>query len=245
MGKGVLVTGTDTGVGKTLVACGLASALRGLGYRVGVMKPAETGCAEREGDLFPSDAYQLQQASGSPEPLHRICPYRFSPPVAPAVAAESSGGFIDLSLLARLYGEISHANDLTIVEGAGGLLVPLQARFTYADLARQLGLPLIVVVANRLGALNHTLLTLEHASCLDLRILGYLLNNLEEETSPAAQINARSLRGLTRVPCLGEIPYLGPPRDAGNGPVLGTSPMDPLFHENIGLQSLVGWIREG
>ncbi len=187
MGKGLLITGTDTGVGKTLVACGLASILRDLGYKIGVMKPAETGCEKRKGNLFPQDAFYLKQASGSEEPLHRICPYSFSSPLAPSVAAERVGQEIDFSLVHQQYREISNANDLTIVEGAGGLLVPLKSSSTYADLAIELKLPIAVVVANRLGALNHTLLTLEHASCLGLDILGYILNDLEGLSSPATQ----------------------------------------------------------
>ena len=87
MGRGLLITGTDTGVGKTTIACGLASVLRDSGYKIGVWKPVETGCQEREGALFPQDAYDLKQASGSLEPLHRICPYRFPDPLAPSVAA--------------------------------------------------------------------------------------------------------------------------------------------------------------
>ena len=83
MGKGIFVTGTDTGVGKTLVACGLAALLRESGYKVGVMKPAETGCAEKDGKPFPQDAFYLKEASGCEEPLERICPYRLSEPLAP------------------------------------------------------------------------------------------------------------------------------------------------------------------
>ena len=123
-------------------------------------------------------------------------------------------------------------------------MVPLHARFTYADLSRRLGLPLIVVVANRLGALNHTLLTLEHASCLGLRVLGYLLNDPEGAPSTATTTNARTLRGLTAVPCLGEIPYLGPPRWEGTDPALETSTITAIFRTKIRWKSLEGWIRE-
>jgi len=208
MGTGIFITGTDTGVGKTLVACGLAALLRESGYKVGVMKPAETGCEEKDGKLFPQDAFYLREASGSAEPLERICPYQLRAPLAPSVAAEMEEVKIDIDRIVRLYTEISPAHDITIVEGAGGLLVPLLPHYTYADLARLLKLPILVVAANRLGAINHLLLTLEHASCRGLRVLGYVLNQVASESSLAAETNREALLSLTAVPCLGEIPYV-------------------------------------
>jgi len=208
MGNGIFITGTDTGVGKTFVACGLASLLRESGYRVGVMKPAETGCEEKDGELVPEDAIRLKEASGCEEPLEKICPYRLKDPLAPSVAAERSGVTIDIDAIRKLYDEISSKHDITIVEGAGGLLVPILSHYTYADLAKLLKLPVLVVAANRLGAINHLLLTLEHASCRGLRVLGYVLNRLESQPSLAAETNADALRFLTSVPCLAEIPYI-------------------------------------
>jgi dethiobiotin synthetase len=208
MGTGIFIAGTDTGVGKTLVACGLAALLRESGYKVGVMKPAETGCDEKDGKLFPQDALYLKEASGSAEPLERICPYRLRAPLAPSVAAEREGTKIDINFLAGLYREISSAHDVTIVEGAGGLLVPILSHYTYADLAKLLKLPILVVAANRLGAINHLLLTLEHASCRGLRVLGYVLNQVASESSLATETNRDALLSLTAVPCVGEIPYI-------------------------------------
>lgn len=208
MGAGIFITGTDTGVGKTLAACGLAALFKEMDYRVGVMKPAETGCAEKEGELFPQDAFFLKEASGTEESLEKVCPYRLRAPLAPSVAASKEGVKIDVSRIAQIYSEISAAHDVTLVEGAGGLLVPLLPSFTYADLARVLKLPLLVVAANRLGVINHLLLTLEHASCRGLRVLGYLLNQMENPPSLAAETNRETLRSLTAVPCLGEILFL-------------------------------------
>jgi len=208
MGNGIFITGTDTGVGKTFVACGLASLLRESGYRVGVMKPAETGCEEKDGELVPEDAIRLKEASGCEEPLEKICPYRLKDPLAPSVAAERSGVTIDIDAIRKLYDEISSKHDITIVEGAGGLLVPILSHYTYADLAKLLKLPVLVVAANSLGAINHLLLTLEHASCRGLLVLGYVLNRLESQPSLAAETNADALRFLTSVPCLAEIPYI-------------------------------------
>lgn len=207
MGGGVFITGTDTGVGKTFIACGLAALLRDCGYRVGVMKPAETGCAERDGELFAEDAVRLQAASGCREPIEKISPYRLRDALAPSVAAERAGLKIDIDQLMTTYHEIESTHDVTLVEGAGGLMVPLLPSFTYADLVRVLKLPLIVVAANKLGVINHLLLTLEHASCKGLRVLGYVLNQIEQQPSLAGETNREVLSTLTSVPCLGEISY--------------------------------------
>jgi len=208
MGSGIFITGTDTGVGKTFFACGLAALLRESGYRVGAMKPAETGCVERDGKLFPEDAVRLKQASGCDLSLEKICPYQFREPLAPSIAAAREGVRIDIDRLIDLYTEISSMHDITVVEGAGGLMVPLLPSFTYVDLARVLKLPVIVVAANRLGTINHLLLTVEHASCKGLRVLGYVLNHTDHEPSLAAETNREALSTLTATPCIAELPYM-------------------------------------
>jgi dethiobiotin synthetase len=213
MGKGIFITGTDTGVGKTVFACGLAAYLRELGYRVGVMKPTETGCEARDGKLHPDDAVHLKNASGCAEPIEKICPYRLPEPLAPSIAAERAGVKIDIDHLLSTYGEISERHDIVLVEGAGGLMVPILPSYTYADLARVMKLPTIVVAANKLGVINHLLLTLEHAHCKGLTTIGYMLNRLSGAFSLAADTNREVLLGLTGVPCLGEMPFI----EAGEG----------------------------
>ena len=207
MPKGIFITGTDTGVGKTFIACGLAALLRDFGYRVGVMKPAESGCTERDGQLFPEDAVLLKKASGCEVPLDKICAYPLREPLAPSVAAERQNITIDIEKLIDTYNEICSSHDITLVEGAGGLMVPLLPSYTYADFARVLKLPLVVVAANRLGMINHLLLTLEHARCKGLSVLGYVLNQVESELSLAAETNREALATLTAVPCAGEFSY--------------------------------------
>ena len=231
MSKGLFVTGTDTGVGKTFLACGLASWLKNAGYKVGVLKPAETGCQGSDGNLVPQDAVALKEASGCEAPLEKICPYPLRDPLAPSVAAERQGVKVDIDRLCQLYGEIGSAHDLVIVEGAGGLLVPMLPSYTYADFARVLKLPLIVVAANRLGVINHLLLTLEHAACRGLRVLGYVLNQMEPEPSLAAETNREVLASLTAVPCLGELPYL-------EGPATRKVARLEVIEERIDLQLL-------
>jgi dethiobiotin synthetase len=156
----------------------------------------------------PQDALSLKEASGCELALEIICAYQFREPLAPSVAAEREGIKIDIDRLMSIYGEISAAHDITIVEGAGGLMVPLLPSYTYADFARVLKLPLIVVAANKLGMINHVLLTLEHASCKGLSVLGFVLNQIESQPSLAAETNREALVSLTGVPCLGELPYI-------------------------------------
>jgi dethiobiotin synthetase len=231
MPKAIFITGTDTGVGKTFFACRLAALLRDLGYRVGVMKPAETGCAEQEGKIFPPDAILLKEASGSKFPLDKICPYQLREPLAPSVAAERQGISINVDRLMHIYDEISSSHDITLVEGAGGLMVPLLPSYTYADFARVLRLPAIVVAANRLGAINHLLLTLEHARCKGVSVLGYVLNRLESEASLAAETNREALSTLSAVRFAGELPYLE------NFPSVSNSRLD-WFAEQFDLRTI-------
>jgi dethiobiotin synthetase len=209
MGRGLFITGTDTGVGKTFVACGLAAHWRELNYRVGVMKPAETGCDAGDGKFVAQDAMALKAAAGCDTPLEKICPYQFREALAPSVAAEREGSRIEVDRLMNIYQEISAAHDITLVEGAGGLMVPLLPTYTYADFARVLKLPVIVVAANKLGVINHLLLTLEHASCNGLKVLGYVLNHVERAPSLAAETNREALASLTAMPCLGELSHAG------------------------------------
>jgi dethiobiotin synthetase len=237
MGNGIFITGTDTGVGKTFVACGLAALLREMGYNVGVMKPAETGCEQRDGRPFPQDAFYLKQASGCAEPLEKICPYRLREPLAPSVAAAREGVKLDISFLTQTFEDISSAHDVTLVEGAGGLLVPLLPHYTYADLVGLLKLPVLVVAANRLGAINHLLLTLEHAACRGLRVVGYVLNQLEAQPSLAAETNAEALLSLTATPCLGRIPYV-------EGLESKTLSVSDLFEQQLDLRPLAPVLQQ-
>ena len=200
---GLFVTGTDTGVGKTFVTCGIASVLRTRGHCVGVMKPVETGCG---GGLArrPADALALREAAGSTLPLDRICPYQLDAPLAPDVAARLERTRIDPAVIAEAFRAIDNDHDVTLVEGAGGLLVPIVERYTMADLAHGLELPLLVVVDSKLGAINHTLLTLEAAATRGLTVQGYVLNHAAA-ADEAAATNASVLQRCTDVPCLGVV----------------------------------------
>lgn len=181
--KAVFVTGTDTGVGKTLVSVILVSALRRRGLCVRVMKPVETGCGE---DLQTRDAELLRTAACDPREMSLIVPYRFSRPVAPGVAESLENRSIDLSYLGEIIDEARIAADVLVIEGAGGLLVPLSGTATWADVLPDWGASVIVIVASRLGAINHSALTFEVLRHRGIPVIGYVLNEL---------LNPRSLVG--------------------------------------------------
>jgi dethiobiotin synthetase len=206
--KSIFVTGTDTGVGKTTVSAGVAVALRARGWSVGVCKPLETGCfVGAGGELVPADASVLKFFSGCRSELKTICPYAFRQPLAPLVAAERERVSIDLERLVRCCENVASVHDFTLIEGAGGLLVPITAEATYADFAKSVGAPAVVVVGSRLGAVNHALLTIRYAEAIGLRILGYVVNFLRAESDEAARSNVEVLARLAG-PALGVVPYL-------------------------------------
>ena len=196
--RGLLITGTDTGVGKTVVVCGLAGALRRQGLSVAPFKPAESGCAlnENTGRLVPADAELLRIACKTPAPLETICPYRFAPPLAPWIAAEQAGVAIDPQHLKHCHQELAASCDVMLVETAGGVLVPLARNFHYADLARLLGLPVLLVIGSKLGAINHARLTLEFVETSGLQTIACVLNHPFQETTEATETNESTLRRL-------------------------------------------------
>jgi dethiobiotin synthetase len=212
MGEGVFITGTDTGVGKTIVTASLISLFIDEGFNVGVMKPIETGCLRRNGRLIPKDATLLKAASGSQDDLSLINPYRFSKPLAPLIAAEMDHKKIELEKILSAYKRLRKNHDLIFVEGAGGLLVPLTRKSTNLDLILRLNIPLIVVVGSRLGAINHTLLTLMCAKEKGAKIIGLLINHLTHHSGPSNNLlektNPRLIRYFTEVPILGTIPHI-------------------------------------
>ncbi len=206
----LFITGTDTGVGKTTVACGLAAALRRRGLSIGVFKPAETGCeADSAGQLVAGDAALLRFFSESPADPDTCCPYRFVEPLAPAVAAQRERKSIQPSVLRDAYEALASNNDVVLVEGAGGLLVPFTESLVGADLAHLLRLPVLLVVGNRLGCVNHALLTVDCVRMRGLRLAGYVMNAPGSEVDLATQTNARTLEHWLGPP-LGSVPFLGP-----------------------------------
>jgi dethiobiotin synthetase len=177
---GLFVVGVDTGVGKTYVACRIAAALTAAGLAVGVYKPAASGCRRRGARLISTDASLLWKAAGEPGHFARVCPQKFAAPLAPHLAAREEEKQLDPVLLREGLSYWTARSDLVIVEGAGGLMSPLGEREYVADLARDFGFPLIVVTANRIGAINQTLQTLIAASTLasNVPVAGIVLNDI-------------------------------------------------------------------
>lgn len=186
-GRVIFVTGTDTGVGKTIVTAVLARHFKHQGIPVGVMKPVETGVTDP--DLPGEDAALLQWAADCTEPLERIAPYRFKAPLAPDQAAKLEQRGISLATIAEQARELSKRYPITLVEGAGGLMVPLAGGLLIADLVRQLGAELLIVTRPELGTINHTLLTVFAARAMEIPVCGMILNKMPA-TPDAAQKNA-------------------------------------------------------
>ena len=211
--KGIFITGTDTGVGKTVVTAALASLFSEQGLAVGVMKPIQTGCLLRRGKRIPIDAlYLLKAVNKDPElqgEMDRVCPYRFRDPVTPLLAAEREGVGISLNRILTAYRYLSARHRIMLVEGIGGLLAPITSKTATIHLALRMRLPLLVVASTRLGTINHTLLTLQSAKQAGATVLGVVLNNPNPSGSPlAVKTNSELLSRLSGVPILGTLPYM-------------------------------------
>ena len=220
MNKGFFITGTDTGIGKTVVAEGLIRALKAKGLSVCPMKPVESGCSRKKGELFPPDAVTLLKASGVDETLDAVNPYRLRNPLAPSVAAEIEGIKIEKKKIISACNRFSKKYDITVVEGAGGIMVPIYKKYLFLDLAVDLGLPLLIVARPGLGTINHTLLTIEAARSRGLDIAGIVINyamktrnGLPEKTSPEV------IEKLGGVPVLGIVPYIERALRRNNGKI--------------------------
>jgi len=206
MSRGFFVTSTDTGVGKTVVACALVRALRARGLDVGVMKPCETGVDGRG----PLDAQALRRAAEVGDSLDLVCPQPLALPAAPPVAAAAEGGAVDLAAIREAWVVLRERHPWLVVEGAGGLRVPLTRERDMADLAGELGLPVLVVARASLGTLNHTLLTLEALGRRGLKLAGVVVSHADGPLPEAAAQNLQALRDALGPDLRGEILPLEP-----------------------------------
>lgn len=218
---GLFITGTDTGVGKTVVACALARGLREAGIDVGVMKPVETG-VPAEG---PADARALMRAADVRDPLELVCPLQFDLPAAPEAASRDAGRAIEFDRIRLAFEALSSRHDFLIVEGAGGILVPFDEKTTMADLAKRLELPVLVVARTSLGTINHTLLTLEACAARGLELVGVVLSHSTGVLSRADAINLEVLKRALGARLIGEVAASDrtgtiSPGEAGLGAVL-------------------------
>ena len=205
--KGIFITGTDTNVGKTWVAAGLSAALRQRGIKAVYFKPIQSGCPQEEGRLIPTDARLARTLAGLDEPLEVLTPICLKLPLAPGVAAAQAGVEVDPGLIAAGLKGLAARYEFLVVEGAGGLYVPLiGTHFLVLDLIRWLGLPLAVVAKSGLGTINHTVLTVKAAQAAGIEVAGVILNRYPERPGLAAETNPGVIAALTGVPILGRLP---------------------------------------
>jgi dethiobiotin synthetase len=202
----LLVTGTDTGVGKTLVAGAIADWFRRRGSRVAVLKPIATGCVRRREGLVSEDAEFLAHCADARHPLDLICPQRYLEPLAPAVAAERAGQPLDWTAIQRSIDLMTRDSDVLVVEGVGGVMVPLDEQHTVLDVVKWLGLPAVVVARPGLGTINHTLLTV-NALRGAAKVAGVVVNRYPADSPGVAEeTNLRAIEKWGRVPLLCVVP---------------------------------------
>ena len=206
MARGFFITGTDTGVGKTVVTCGLLRAFAAAGERVVGMKPVAAGATRVAGALINDDAAQLRAAGNIEAPLDLINPYCFEPPIAPHLAAMHAGVVISLEIIGNAFTALAERADRVMVEGVGGFRVPLNATQDSADLAMQLALPVILVVGIRLGCLNHALLTAHAIEERNLEFTGWIANRIDPQMEDI-DLNVAALKQRLAAPLLGDIAH--------------------------------------
>jgi dethiobiotin synthetase len=212
--KAIFITGTDTGVGKSIASATIAMLLRRQGHAVGVMKPVTSGCLESDGALVSQDADLLCFAAGiahTPD----CTPYLLKAPLAPSVAASLDGVRIDFQVIRDAYLRIAAKSDFVIVEGAGGLMVPLVGGLLMSDLAAHLSLPIAVVARPGLGTINHTLLTTFCARNLGLEVKGVIINQYPEFPDQAAECAPHLIASLCGSQLLGVFPEVAGVDDRG------------------------------
>ncbi len=228
------MTGTDTGVGKTVVAAGLVKGFRQMGKDVGVMKPIATGCyrsdrADGGYELRSEDVDFLVEAAGIDDGLELVAPFRFEPPLAPLTAARLAGEEISMEKILLAYRTLREKHELMVVEGIGGLMVPIRSDYFVVDMIGDLGLPAVVVARAGLGTLNHTILTVKFAQSQGIHIAGIVVNHAErEDRSQAAETNVPVLEECCGVPVLQVVPHVMNLRD----PTLCTEACRRIMSQN-------------
>jgi dethiobiotin synthetase len=209
MNRGFFITGTDTGVGKTVIAAAIIKMIHAQGMNVCGMKPVETGCPRVGSNLCPSDGMFLKKAAGMEETINHITPYCFETPVAPLLASEMEGKPVSIDIIIEEFRSLLKKYQAVVVEGVGGILVPIRRDYFVLDLIRDLELPLIVVARPSLGTLNHTLLTVSHALREGITVAGIVINfTRPSDATTAENTNPLMLQQLSPVPVIGTFPCL-------------------------------------
>jgi len=209
MSKGFFIAGTDTGVGKTIMAGAMIKALSFLGHRVGAMKPVESGCGREGGLLVPFDGMFLKQTAHMDEPVTLVTPCCFESPLAPLAASEIDKKEVDIPEIRRAFKGLSAKYRAMILEGIGGLMVPVKKDYYVVDMAKEFGLPLLLVARPGLGTVNHTMLSIRCALDEGLEVAGVVINySKPPQESLAEKTNPKLLAQICPVPIIGIFPYL-------------------------------------
>jgi dethiobiotin synthetase len=203
----IFVTGTDTGVGKTIITAGLAAVLQSLGYTVGVYKPIQAGCSSgNKGAIYSEDLEFVVNVDAN---IFTKCSYLLKTPAAPLVSAPIDNMVVDLNVIVRDYKTLADQCDFVIVEGAGGISVPLNPGYTIKDLIKILNLPALIVARPHLGTINHSILTVEYARRYDIDITGIIISGYPRGTTcPAIKSAPQVIANFTKSEILGVIPYI-------------------------------------
>ncbi len=209
LNRGIFIIGTDTGVGKTLISGAIARSLVSSGIDCGVMKPIETGCQAGEAGLIPDDGHYLQLSACSKDSIDLISPCRYTRPLAPYAATIEGEGPLVLDNIQKTYKRQLAQHDFMVVEGLGGLLVPLTADLCLIDLILLFNLPVLLVARAGLGTLNHTLLSLRYGTSQGLSFLGIVLNRADQKENIPEKSNRKILSARTKLPVFETFPYLG------------------------------------
>ncbi|HUV39870.1 MAG TPA: dethiobiotin synthase [Planctomycetota bacterium] len=208
MSRAILVTGTDTGVGKTVVTAGLAAALRARGIDVGVMKPVATGCTIADGELISPDTEFLRAATGVTEPDFMVTPVMLEPPLAPTVASRMTAAPFTFNQISTGLYDLLERHPVVLVEGVGGFLVPVTDEMLLADVAEAMKMTVLVVARPSLGTINHTLRTVEAVRMRELRIAGIVFNvTCEDDVDASSDSNVDEIERITGLRILGTLPF--------------------------------------
>lgn len=242
--KGLFITSTDTSVGKTVITAGILGALRKRGADAIAIKPIQSGGILRKNQIVSEDAFFYGTVTDLPYTHHELNPVCLQAALAPAVAAETEGVNINLDTILDHYQQISARHRLTLVEGAGGLLVPLiETKITVADLAVKMGLPLLIVARPNLGTINHTCLTVEYAKSRGLKIAGIIINKYDYQNSGIAEkTNPGLIEKMSGVPVLGLVPKVEGLSVEGENPQSGD--LISIIEKYVDLEQLLKAIED-
>lgn len=222
MPKGIFVTGTDTGVGKTLVSAGVLQILRSNGQNAGYFKPVQSGAPVREGKLLPEDALFVTQAVGLSIDPAELTAYLFQNPVSPHYASRLENNPVRMKTIISHYRRLQTKYSFLIVEGCGGLAVPLnESNWMVSDMVQCLGLSLLIVARAGLGTINHTLLTIDYAKTRGIEVKGIIIN--QYSGSALEDDNVKTIQDISHIPVLGKIPVI-PDMDSNKGLVFDIFP---------------------